>query len=122
MKQSPIFVRTYDFISWLIPRTMDFPRSQRFVLTKRLQDAVLDFQEHILEAGLSQAGKRAHALEEADVALAKVRFYLRLAHEMGWLQPGQYGHASQMVTEIGRLLGKWRKNEGLEIAEVMGTG
>jgi hypothetical protein len=42
-----IFTRTYDLLSWLIPRTLDFPRAQRFVVTQRLQDAVLDFQEHI---------------------------------------------------------------------------
>ena len=36
MTESPVFVRTYDFIQWLIPRTMSFPRSQRFILTKRL--------------------------------------------------------------------------------------
>jgi hypothetical protein len=113
MKQSPIFVRTYDFISWLIPRTMGFPRSQRFVLTKRLQDAALDFQECILEAGLSRNGKRTQVLQEADIALARIRFYLRLAQDMKWLQPGQYAHAAQMVTEIGRLLGGWRKNDGL---------
>jgi hypothetical protein len=82
-----------------------------------LQDAALDFQERVLQAGLSQAGRRAQALEEADITLAKVRFYLRLAQEMSWLQSGQYAHASQMVTEIGRLLGKWRKNEGIASAE-----
>ena len=113
MKQSPIFVRTYDFICWLIPRTMNFPRSQRFVLTKRLQDAVLDFQERILEAGLSRGRKRSECLEEADITLAKVRFYLRLTHEMEWLKPRQYAHAAEMVAEIGRLLGGWRKSNDL---------
>jgi len=92
---------------------MSFPRSQRFILTKRLQDAALDFQERILEAGLSQGHKRAERLEEADITLAKVRFYLRLAHEMGWLKPGQYAHAARMVAEIGRLLGGWRKSDDL---------
>jgi hypothetical protein len=113
VKQSPIFVRTYDFVCWLIPRTMEFPRSQRFVLTKRLQDAALDFQEHILEAGLGQAGKRVQRLQEADITLGKVRFYLRLAQDMKWLRPGQYAHAAQMVAELGRLLGGWRKSNGL---------
>jgi hypothetical protein len=110
MKQSPIFVRTEDFVLWLIPRTMNFPRSQRFVLTKRLQDAALDFQERILEAALSRSPKQAGRLEEADITLAKVRFYLRLVHGMEWLKPGQYEHAARMVAEIGRHLGGWRKS------------
>jgi hypothetical protein len=41
-----IFTRTYDFLSWLVPHTEGFPRAQRFVVTRRLQDAALDFQEH----------------------------------------------------------------------------
>ena len=110
MKESPIFARTYDFVGWLIPRTMDFPRSQRFVLTKRLQDAALDFQECLLEAGLSTGPQRAAKLQAADAELAKVRFYLRLAHDLTWLRPGQYQHAARMVAEIGRLLGGWRKS------------
>jgi len=108
MKQSPIFVRTYDFIQWLIPRTMSFPRSQRFVLTKRLQDAALDFQECIQEAALSRGRRRADKLADADIYLARVRFYLRLALDLKWLSPGQYRHAAKMVTEMGKLLGGWR--------------
>ena len=40
-----IFTRTYDFISWLLPLAEKFPRSQRFVVTQRLQSAALNFQE-----------------------------------------------------------------------------
>ena len=108
MKESPIFVRTHDFILWLLPRTMSFPRSQRFVLTKRLQDAALDFQERIIEAALNRGRQQEEQLERADITLTKVRFYLRLAHELGWLKPGQYAHACRMVTEIGKLIGGWR--------------
>jgi hypothetical protein len=108
MKESPIFVRTYDFIQWLIPRTMSFPRSQRFVLTKRLQDAALNFQECIQEAALRRDRRRAEKLADADIYLARVRFYLRLALDFEWLSPGQYRHAARMVTEMGNLLGGWR--------------
>lgn len=104
-----IFARTFDFVGWLIPRTMDFPRSQRFVVTKRLQDAALDFYERITEANGSQGPARLARLREADVALDKVRHYLRLVHRWKWLSMGQYQHASRMVAELGRLLGGWMK-------------
>jgi hypothetical protein len=108
VKESPIFVRTHDFVLWLLPHTMNFPRSQRFVLTRRLQDTALDFQERIIEAALSRGEQQLDRLQAADVTLAKVRFYLRLSHELGWLKPGQYAHASRMVTEIGNLIGGWQ--------------
>lgn len=111
MKESPIFARTHDLLLWLIPQTLKFPRSQRFVLAKRIQDTALDFQERLLEAGLSKGAIRNERLVQADVDLAKLRFYLRLCHELQFLSLGQYEHASRMATEIGRLLGGWRKSE-----------
>ena len=104
-----IFTRTYDFITWLLPLTMNFPRSQRYVVTGRLQSAVLDFQELIIEANAHRGGKRAEKLRAADAELLKIRLYLRLCERWQWLSPGQYRHASQMVAEMGNLLGGWLK-------------
>ena len=104
-----IFTRTYDLLTWLIPRTMGFPRSQRFVVTKRLQDAALDFQERIIEANRLRGRSRLERLREADSALDKVRLYLRLSVRWEWLSERQYHHSSQMVKEIGSLLGGWIK-------------
>ena len=47
MDDMVIFTRTYGLLTWLLPCTEKFPRSQRFVVTKLLQDAALDFQETI---------------------------------------------------------------------------
>jgi four helix bundle protein len=111
MRQSPIFARTHDLVLWLLQRSESFPRSQRFVLTKRLQDAALNFQEKLVEAGLSHGEERRRRLAEADLELGKLRFYLRLCHELTWLSTGQYAHVSRMVAEAGRLLGGWIKTE-----------
>ena len=48
-------------------------------------------------------------LDLADAELDKVRLYLRLAFRWKWLSPGQYKHAARQVTEIGKLLGGWKK-------------
>jgi len=104
-----IFTRTYDLLTWLIPRTQGFPRSQRFVVTKRLQDATLDFQERIIEANRLRGRARLERLRQADADLDKVRLYLRLAVRWEWLSEGQYHHVSAMVKEVGELLGGWIK-------------
>lgn len=109
MSEMVIFTRTFDFISWLIPRLNSFPRHQRFGVTKRLQDAALDFYETITEANNSRGRAREQLLRRADGHLDKIRFYLRLAVRWTWLSEGQYQHAAQMVAEIGRLLGGWQK-------------
>jgi four helix bundle protein len=105
-----IFTRTYDFLTWLLPLTEDFPKSQRFVVTSRLQNAALDFQERIIEANSRRSRQRTEKLRDADAELLKIRLYLRLCERWGWIKPGQYKHASEMVVELGCLLGGWLKS------------
>jgi four helix bundle protein len=107
MKQSPIFARTYDFIAWLIPLTIKFPHSQRFVMAAALQREAIRFQELLIEA--SHQGDGNHLLLSADAELDKVRTHIRLSLEMGLIQPAQYEHAARLMTEIGKLLGGWMK-------------
>jgi hypothetical protein len=104
-----IFTRTYDFLSWLLPLTEKFPRSQRFVVTARLLGAVLNFQELIIEANAMRGQERAGKLRSADAELLKVRLYLRLSEKWGWMTPSQHQHAAGMIAEMGRLLGGWLK-------------
>lgn len=104
-----MFTKTFDFVTWLMPVTNHFPRSQRFLVTERLLDAALNFQELVLEANNLQMPARLEKLKLADTALDKVRIYLRLAVKWEWLKPTQYQHAAALVTEMGRLLGGWQK-------------
>lgn len=104
-----IFTRTYDFISWLLPLTQNFPRSQRFIVTQRLQNAALNFQELLIEANAERGAGRTEKLRFADAELRKVRLYLRLGQKWDWIKEGQYHHASLLVAELGRLLGGWKK-------------
>ena len=104
-----IFTQTYDLLAWLLPHCDRFPKSQRFTVTKRLEDAVLDFQEALYEANARSGQARLQHLQTADADLNKLRLYLRLVRQWNWLSSGQYEHASRMVSEIGKLLGGWIK-------------
>jgi hypothetical protein len=107
MKQSPIFSKTYDFVAWLIPLTLKFPRQQRFVMAGALQREALRFQELLIEA-VHRAQPR-EALVAADAELDKLRTHLRLCRDFSLVSPGQYEHAARMLVEVGRLLGGWQK-------------
>ena len=109
-EQMVIFTRTFDFLAWLLPIAENFPRSQRFVVTARLQNAILNFQEQIIEANSHRGKQRMQKLKNADAELLKVRLYLRLCEKWDWIRAGQYRHASEMVAELGRLLGGWIKS------------
>lgn len=114
MRPSPIFVKTYDFLQWLLPLTTKFPKSQRFLLAERLGVAALDFYELLQRAALGdQPGSDPAAtmalLAEADLLLQRQRFYLRLSRDLMFINVGQYEHAAHYLDEIGRLLGGWMR-------------
>lgn len=110
MKQSPIFNKTYDFLHWLIPLTLKFPRQQRGVLTRRLQDSAFDFQVQLVKAARQQDALM--ILSEADTQLTLLRNYLRLSKELHLLSIDQYEYACRQINEIGRLLGGWQLSCG----------
>ena len=108
-REMPIFTRTFDLLSWLLPVTNNFPRAHRFTVTSRLLNAAFDLRERLEAANLRRGRERQEQLLLADEALARLRLYLRLAARWGWLKAGQYEHAAGMVAEVGRLLGGWQK-------------
>ncbi len=122
MPDSPIFVKTYELLVWLLPRTLKFPREHRFTLASRLQACAFDLQRALLEA-VKAAGAEDQllALHRADVELAELRLHLRLSTELKLLEPRSYAHASRLADEVGRLLGSWQKKAAHAKIE-MGAG
>lgn len=107
--EMPIFSKTFDLLTWLLPMTNYFPRAHRHSFTQRLLATAFDLRERLEEANAVRGPERQAKLKEADIALSKLRLYLRLAERWHWLNPGQYQHAAAMVAEVGRLLGGWQK-------------
>ena len=104
---SPLFIKTYDLLKWLIPLTLKFPRQHRFVMAAALQQSAQAVQLHLLQA--QRAAHPLGRLLHADVALAQLRLQIRLCHDWQLITPGQFEHAARLADEIGRLLGAWIK-------------
>ena len=110
MNESPLYVRTYDLLLWLIPQVQKFPREHRFTLSERIQRLALDFQDSLVAAGKAQGAARLERLRQADLQLAQLRVWIRLARDLQALSIRRYEHAARLVSEIGRLLGAWIQN------------
>jgi hypothetical protein len=104
---APIFVKVYDLLAWLLPITMQFPRSHRFVMALRVQNAALDLHEQLIAAGKTQRAERRRHLLEADIRLEQLRLHWRLCRTLELIEPGRYEHGARLIDEVGRLLGGW---------------
>jgi hypothetical protein len=108
-QESPLFVKTYDLLVYLLSVSAKFPRHQRFVLGRRLQELGLGILDLLLAARKCASAERPALLHQADVDLDRLRYTVRLCHEIGLLSQKQYRHASGLLAEVGRLLGTWIK-------------
>lgn len=108
MNESPVFTKTHDLLLWLLLTTRKFPRDQRFVLARRVQDQAFALQDALVAAGTDPVNRPRH-LVRADSALAGLRKTLLLCHQMQLLSDGQYRHVSGLTAEVGRLMGSWMK-------------
>lgn len=109
MQESPLYVRTYDLLLWLIPQVLKFPRAHRFGVGERIQRQALDFQDALTAAGKYSGAERKRCLQQADVQLAQLRTWVRLARDLELISLRQYEHAARLLAEVGRLLGAWLK-------------
>lgn len=107
---APLYVRCYDLTRYLLERTARFPKNQRFVLAKRLEAAAFDLLESIAIA-LQDRDERAARLRRADGALTRLRLAVRLAGDLELLRSNQVDFVHGELSEIGRMVGGWRRKE-----------
>lgn len=118
MAESPIFVKTYDLLQWLAPKTTKFSRQYRFSLALPLLENAFALQRQlVLAAKADRPADVAGHLGRADAELTLLRYKVRLSRDLNLLQLKSYEHASRLVDEIGRLLGGWQKKIGMSGAK-----
>ena len=105
-----VIKKGYDFSKWLLQHTGKFPKSYRFSLAAKLENAILDFIELATVANMRR--DKLPLLKKADEALARLRLLFRLSYEMRFVNLKSYEFGSKQVNELGRLLGGWIKRPG----------
>ena len=74
---TPLFVKTHDFMVWLLRHTQRFPKHLRHSYTNRLESLGFEFEEAILMANALRGRRRLELLELADGKLLCLRALLR---------------------------------------------
>jgi hypothetical protein len=104
-----IFQKTYDFVLWAVHHTEKFPKSSRFSISVRIEDKLLNFLEAILVANRQK--NKLEKLNYADEILEQIRILFRLSKDMKFINLNSYEYAAKELTEIGKLLGAWIKQQ-----------
>ncbi len=105
-----VIKKGYDFSKWLLQHTGKFPKSYRFSVAAKLENAILDFIEFATVANMRK--DKIPLLRKADEALARLRLLFRLSYELRFVNLKSYEFGSKQVNELGRLLGGWIKKPG----------
>jgi hypothetical protein len=110
MKQVvPVVSKTYDLILWVLPKLAKFPRDQRFLLAERIENALLDCLELLIEANYSR--EKGDILRNVNLKLEKLRFLWRISKDMRYVNITGYEFGSRSINEIGKMVGGWIKQE-----------
>lgn len=106
-KITPVVEKHYKLILWMLPKIANFPKDQRFLLADRIERILLDILEMLIEAIYSK--ERRGILIKVNLKLDVLRFMMRVAKDMKYVNVNAYDFFAQSVLEIGRMVGGWLK-------------
>ena len=102
-----VIQRCYDLILWLQPRVQKLPREARFGLGVRIETALYELLELLIEA--RYAPPATEALRLAGVRVERLRYQMRLLRDLGYLDARRAEHGARLLLEVGQEIGGWLK-------------
>ena len=102
-----ILQKIFDMREYAYGALAQFPKSEKFALCTDIKHSMDKLLERCIEAQKKYYKKT--TLQDMDVEIAKLRAYIRLSHQLGFLPPKKYEVWSEKLVEIGKMLGGWIK-------------
>jgi len=97
----------HALLAWLVPVLDDFPRARRYGLGDRIESAVLDVLEALIEAAYSR--DKAQGLKRANRRLEVARHLWRLCLELKVVAMRRFEHGARLMDGLGRQIGGWQR-------------
>jgi hypothetical protein len=106
-KLTPVVEKHYQLILWMLPKIANFPKDQRFLMADRIECILLDILEMLIEAVYSK--NKREILIKVNLKLDLLRFMMRIAKDMKYVNIKAYDFFCQSVLEVGRMVGGWMR-------------
>ena len=102
-----ILQKLFDMMEYAYPALAQFPKSEKFALCTDIKHSMDILLERCIEAQKKYYKK--NTLQDMDVEIMKLRAYIRLSFQLGFLSSKKYEIWSDRLVEIGKMLGGWIK-------------
>lgn len=103
-----ILQKIFDMMEYGYAALAQYPKSEKFALVTDIKRSMDTMLERAIEAQKKYYKKT--TLQELDVEIMKLKAYLRLSQNLGFLPMKKYEIWSGKVVEIGKMLGGWLKS------------
>jgi len=103
-----ILQKIFDMMEYGYGALAQYPKSEKFALVADIKRSMDRMLERTIEAQKKYYKKT--TLQELDVEIMKLKAYLRLSKNLGFLPMKKYQIWSEKVVEIGKMLGGWLKS------------
>ncbi|HKI19001.1 MAG TPA: four helix bundle protein [Isosphaeraceae bacterium] len=101
-----LWQRSHAFVLSVYTSTRAFPKEELYGLTSQFRQAAVSVPANIAEGFRKQSqADKARFLNIAEGSLEECRYYLILAHDLGYIEKSAMWESSD---EIGRLLNAYR--------------
>lgn len=103
-----ILQKIFDMMEYGYAALAQYPKSEKFALVTDIKRSMDTMLERAIEAQKKYYKKT--TLQDLDVEIMKMKAYLRLSQNLGFLPMKKYEIWSGKVVEIGKMLGGWLKS------------
>lgn len=86
-----------------------FPKSHRFTIGSKIDCVFLDCVELAFLASYNATNEKIGLVSKTISKLDLLKLLLQLAWENKCLDNNKYGHLSEILNEIGKMLGGWKR-------------
>lgn len=83
------------------------PRLSRYTLGAKIDKLFTELLELTLKAGYTPKTQKLIVVQNASAKLDLLKFFLKIAWELKVIDNKKYAQISQLVSEVGKMLGGW---------------
>lgn len=107
---TPVVQRVYDLYKLFYEQIDHLPKKSRDVLTKKIEQIIIEMLELLTAAEFCPANSKAQYLNQASIKLDFLKVLVRMMYDLRVINQPRYLELQKLLQEIGKMLGGWIKS------------